>query len=167
MILIQQKYFSDIECDKIIDITKDNTQFWNLGDRKYTSQRIIDNQNTNWIYTKLKKFFEENTNHIIKHIKNDIHFHTFQENDFFYRHNDSRKKRLFAIGLLLNDNFDGGDFVFHNEGEIKVIDKIKGTAYLFDVDYEHEITKITNGNRYSIIWFLERDNVSIKKMKLI
>ena len=39
------------------------------------------------------------------------------------------------------------------------LDKSAGNSYIFPVSIKHEVTKITKGNRYSLIWFLKNTNI--------
>ena len=115
---------------------------------------------------KLKEFVEENTDIKIKKIKETIHFHKFTKDDWFGKHNDIRDNRLYAVGVLLNDDFSGGNFKLYNPNEI-ILDKVIGNTYLFDVRIDHEITPILEGERYSLLWFLENEHIKIETNKLI
>lgn len=166
MLLKQKQLFSKEECDLIINLSKINFQNWNKFDRSYNSYAIENTENTNWIFDKLKKYVESENEIKIKTIKKQIHFHTFVKGDWFGKHNDVRDDRIYAVGVLLNDNFDGGDFKMYNPNEI-ILDKVIGNTYLFDVRIEHEITPILEGERYSLLWFLQNTNVKIPTITLI
>jgi hypothetical protein len=165
MILKQKILFSKEECDSII--WKENTKIanWDKKDRKYKSQSILYGQDTKWIFDRLKIFFEEETNIKIRNLKETIHFHQFNKDDWFSKHNDEKEGRLFSVGVLLNDEFEGGDFLIYTEEE-KILDKITGNAYIFDVKLEHEILPIINKTRYSLIWFLQYNNLNFNKKEL-
>ena len=121
---------------------------------------------TNWLFDKLKKFVETETNIQIQTIKKTIHFHKFTKDDWFGKHNDNRDNRVYAVGVLLNDNFDGGDFKLYNPIE-QTLNKVVGNTYLFDVRIEHEITPILDGERFSLLWFLQKENIKFDINKLI
>ena len=70
------------------------------------------------------------------------------------------------MGVLLNDEFEGGDFKLYNPNEI-ILDKVIGNTYLFDVRIDHEITPILEGEWYSLLWFLENEHIKIETNKLI
>jgi predicted 2-oxoglutarate/Fe(II)-dependent dioxygenase YbiX len=80
----------------------------------------------------------------------------YQEGQFYTTHTDSfaEDPREVSCSFILNDNFDGGEFVFFNQ-ELKY--KIpKGSALMFPSNFmfPHEIMKVTSGIRYSIVtWF--------------
>jgi hypothetical protein len=48
-----------------------------------------------------------------------------------------------------------------------LLNKEMGNAYFFDVKIEHEITPILNGERYSLLWFLQNEHIKMETNKLI
>jgi hypothetical protein len=166
MILKQKILFSKEECESIISYNDTHITNWIMDDRKYNSQSITHSLETKWLFDKLKTFFEEELNTQIKKNKEVIHFHKFTKGDWFGKHNDIRDKRLYSIGVLLNDDFSGGDFKLYNPTEI-VLNKVMGNTYIFDVRIDHEITPILKGERYSLLWFLENEHIKIETNKLI
>ena len=166
MILKEKILFSKEECESIISYNDTHITNWLMGDRKYNSQPINYSLETKWLFDKLKEFVEENTDIKIKKIKETIHFHKFTKDDWFGKHNDIRDNRLYAVGVLLNDEFEGGDFKLYNPNQI-ILDKVIGNTYLFDVRIDHEITSILEGERYSLLWFLENEHIKIETNKLI
>jgi len=166
MILKEKILFNKKECESIISHNDTHITNWIMGDRKYNSQSITYSLETKWLFDKLKTFFEEQSNIQIKKNKEVIHFHKFIKGDWFGKHNDIRENRLYAVGVLLNDDFEGGDFKLYNPNEI-ILDKVVGNTYLFDVRIDHEITTILKGERYSLLWFLENKHIKIETNKLI
>lgn len=166
MLINQKLLFSKIQCDSIISYLKKNNKYWNANDRKYTSELIIYSAETDWIFCKLKSYFESITNLSLVNIKKEIHFHKYKEGDWFDKHTDVRDNRLYAIGVILNDDFNGGEFKLYNPNEI-TLNKIAGNCYIFDVRIEHEITPIFKGERYSLLWFLQNKHIKIPTNKLI
>jgi len=165
--IIQKILFSKEECDDIINIHKVNSQKWKNYDREYKSFSIILNGETEWIFSKMKNFFEKESGLKIETIKNEVHFHVFKTNDWFGVHNDARNNRLFSLGVLLNDDFDGGEFKLYLQGEEIVLEKKVGNTYIFDAAISHEVTPIQYGIRYSLIWFIQNNNVKTKPTKFI
>jgi hypothetical protein len=166
MILKENVSFTKKECESIISYNETDITNWMMGDRKYNSQPINYSLETKWLFDKLKDFVERETNIEIRTIKKTIHFHKFTKGDWFGKHNDVRDDRIYAVGVLLNDNFEGGDFKLHNPNEI-ILNKVVGNTYLFDVRIEHEITPILDGERYSLLWFLQNEHIKIEINKLI
>jgi hypothetical protein len=164
--IIQQSLFTKEECDSIIICNDSDVTNWIMEDRNYNSQSIDYSLETNWLFNKLKIFVEENVDIKIKTLKKTIHFHKFTKGDWFGKHNDVRDNRVYAIGVLLNDTFIGGDFKLYNPDEI-VLDKTVGNAYIFDVTIQHEITPILENERYSLLWFLQKEHIKFNSNKLI
>ena len=166
MILKEKILFSKEECQSILWDYNTKITEWSMHDRKYHSHQLNYNENTKWIFDKLKNFFEfENNLKIIK-LKEQIHLHKFIKGDWFGKHTDIKDNRLYAVGVLLNDDFKGGDFKLYNPNEY-MLNKEIGNTYIFDVRIEHEITPILEGKRYSLLWFLENEHIKIETNKLI
>jgi hypothetical protein len=157
--IVEEVLFSKKECDKIIEIHKVNSQKWKSNDREYKSFSIILNEETEWIFSKMKTFFEKESGLKIQTMKNEVHFHVFETNDWFGVHNDTRDNRLFSLGVLLNDDFDGGEFNLYHQGKEIILEKKVGNTYIFDVAISHEVKPILKGIRYSLIWFIQINHV--------
>jgi hypothetical protein len=166
MLIKEKILFNKEECDLIINLIKTNQQNWDFNDRKYNSQPINYSLETKWIFDRLKIFIETEIDIEIIKIKKNIHFHTFKNGDWFGKHYDTRDNRVYAVGVLLNDNFEGGDFNLYNQNKV-TLNKILGNTYIFDVKIEHEITPILKGERYSLLWFLQNEHIKMKINKLI
>lgn len=161
MIVIQKLLFNQDECNYIISAgLNDDTTNWDKFDRKYQSTPI-DFENNKWVFNRLKTFFESETGIEIKKMKETIHFHRFIEGDWFDEHNDVKDNRVYAVGVLLNDNFEGGDFVLNIDDKL-ILNKISGNCYIFDVRIRHEICKIRKGIRYSLLWFLQTNHLKFE-----
>lgn len=166
MLLIEKNIFSPDECEKIINMTLENAKLWYYGDRSYTSFDFFLRHENTWVYDRFSNFFTSETGIIIKELKKNIHFHKYVEGDKFDLHNDDMRGRVYGVGLVLNDNFEGGDFVFYNPEKV-VLSKQVGNAYIFDVRINHQIKIITSGIRYSMLWFLGKNNLEFKKNHLL
>lgn len=166
MLLIQKNLFNSEECGRILQMTIKNAKLWYFGDRSYTSFDFFYEEENKWVYDRLINFFESETNIKIKELNKTIHFHKYIEGDKFDLHNDDIRKRVYGVGLMLNDNFEGGDFLFFNPEKI-VLNKQVGNAYIFDVRINHQIKIITSGIRYSMLWFLGKNNLEFEKNNLI
>lgn len=166
MLVSQKVLFSKEECDSIIKLEKMNHKTWKNIDRDYKSSTIGLDDETLWLFDRLKIFFEEVSGYEMFNLKEEIYFHKYQTNDWFGRHDDTRDYRLYSVGVLLNDDFEGGDFKLYNPNEF-LLNKISGNCYVFDVSVSHEITPITLGIRYSLIWFIQNTNIKTKINKII
>ena len=165
---IEKKIFSEKECNEIIYIIKkEDDCFWNMEDRKYFSSQILYNSETSWVFDRLEVFFNEASNDKISRTKTKIHFHKFDTGGFFLKHHDAINKRVYSVGTILNQDYSGGEFKLYTEHGEVILNKTIGNSYIFDTSIYHEITPVTNGARFSMIWFLEGDNLKISKSKTI
>ena len=166
MLLKEKTIFTKAECETILSYNNIDITDWEMPDRKYKSSPIIHSTETGWLFDKLKTFFETETGLQISTIKKQIHFHKYKKGDWFGKHNDIRDNRFYAVGVLLNDNFVGGDFIMYNT-DMQILNKKIGNTYLFDVRIDHEIKPILDGSRYSLLWFLQQEHIKLKITKLI
>lgn len=166
MLLKEKIMFTKDECEVIMSYNDINITNWEMRDRKYDSAPIMYSRETEWLFDKLKTFFETETGIKIRSVKKQIHFHKYQKGDWFGKHNDIRDNRFYAVGVLLNNDFDGGDFIMYNPNE-QIINKKVGNCYLFDVRIDHEIKPILTGKRYSLLWFLQQEHIILNLTKLI
>lgn len=80
----------------------------------------------------------------------------YEEDNKFSHHIDDHPKypRVVSASLVLNDDYDGGDFEF-KEFKLRIKPKT-GDVLVFcsSFPYSHEIHKISNGIRYSVVkWY--------------
>ncbi len=122
------------------------------------------------------KFIKDLINSDLKKIDEDykvsdwITFLIYEEGDFFGLHTDDvlqydskKKKVLYTGGYLLNEDFEGGEFIINNQkNESKV-----GDLFLFERHLKHEVLKIKNGIRYSLHFAVETTNLNKKIKKSI
>jgi predicted 2-oxoglutarate/Fe(II)-dependent dioxygenase YbiX len=81
----------------------------------------------------------------------------YEPGQFFSQHTDSSEKynRCISCSLILNDEYEGGEFAFFDRQMIAKTPK--GSALLFPSNFmfPHEIMPVLSGTRYSVVtWFL-------------
>lgn len=87
----------------------------------------------------------------------------YSDGCFYKQHTDSGfdlSHRQLSCSLALNDDFDGGEFAFFDD---KIRYRLaKGSAIMFPSNfmYPHQITPVSNGERYSIVTWLYDDRTS-------
>lgn len=163
--------FSKEECNRIINLTQEiegtprdgnSTNVERPRDKiSYTYYNILRNENVAWIFDKITDylFFDKNVK-VIKPFE-VIHLHEYMEGNEFERHRDIYyPNQVLNIGVCLNDDYVGGDFILYGPEEI--LPKKTGYIYSFKNTREHEVTKIKSGRRYSLIIFLNNENVETK-----
>ena len=120
-----------------------------------SNRRKLDNEVFQCATNALQKYREANTNCLVKK-DTGYNLLRYQEGQFYTSHTDSfaEDPREVSCSFVLNDDFDGGEFAFFNQELMYQIPK--GSALMFPSNfmYPHEIMKVTNGTRYSIVtWF--------------
>ena len=80
--------------------------------------------------------------------------HNYPGNDYLHNH-----VRKLSMSVILNDNFDGGEFEFASYGkekcEITPIKAMAGSVIVFPSSMEHRVAPVIKGIRYSVVvWFL-------------
>lgn len=163
--------FNKEECEKIINLRfeyeevlhKDflgsyGSDFNNVS---YRVWNIIREEKTQWIFDRIYKYFTESTGIEIKKELFQCHIHNYVKGEKFLRHADTTyPTQIYNIGVCLNDNYDGGEFILY-EPDL-VLPKKQGEIYTFESRREHEVKEILNGERWSIICFLHNENVKYK-----
>ena len=80
-----------------------------------------------------------------------------KENGNYQMHVDhfDLQPRVLSISLILNDDYDGGDFVFFENNSF-VVKKKKGSAVVFPSNFcfPHAVKPVSNGDRHSIITWI-------------
>ena len=115
-------------------------------------------QNNQWIFDKITEYLLIDQNIEITKPFEVIHLHKYIAGNEFERHSDIYyPNQTLNVGVCLNDDYVGGDFILHEPKQI--IPKKTGTIYSFKNTREHEVTKIESGVRYSLIIFLYKENI--------
>ena len=111
----------------------------------------------------LDEFYPDN----IMNLHPQLYLHRYPAGCRFELHNDSttHPDQLVNIGVCLNREYRGGDFIFYNPEE--VLPKVPGTIYHLESYREHEVLRIEEGERWSIITFLKANDLGIQQSKLI
>lgn len=161
--------FTKEECDSIINLsTKLESTRRDETPRKikYTFYSIGLNDNTKWIFDRLDSYFTETLGiDVIKQL-DAVHLFDYQEGDYFVRHRDIYyENQIYNIGVCLNEDYEGGEFVLH-EPTYKVLPKKTGEIYTFKHSLEHEVLSVTKGHRWSLIGFYFYEHLELKKPAL-
>ncbi len=65
------------------------------------------------------------------------------------------KTRKLSMSILLNEDYEGGDFKFYGDKETALKEKTKGSILVFPSYMVHKVNPITKGTRYSLVaWFV-------------
>lgn len=166
-------FLNDEECQKIIDYSKkiksskgyvkDNDQknviknFYRESDLKW----LYPNQEIDWLYRKLvdavnfmnDKYFGFHISHFLE----SLQFTNYKEGKGFYKkhidklHNDTIRKLSLSIQLTDSNKYEGGDLLLYEDEKPQKMGREKGTLIIFPSYMLHEVTKITKGERNSLV----------------
>jgi predicted 2-oxoglutarate/Fe(II)-dependent dioxygenase YbiX len=91
--------------------------------------------------------------------KRSINLLRYKKGSFFKEHIDG-KARYKSLVIQLSDpsDYNGGEFVVDGQ----IMDKEKGSVFLFDSQTPHEVKELTDGERYSLIIWFKPENFNIK-----
>lgn len=176
--MIEKIYFTEEECKKILDIKDRLPKFegknkYNLeGKGVYFNEYWLSNttENIKWITDKLILFVKDSINVNIKEINSDIAILEYNTGDKLGMHNDYNKSqedfRVYTIGILLNTDWDGGDFIIIDSKTNKktILNKQIGNTYLFDTLSPHMVEEIKNGQRYTLITHIRNSEILKKEI---
>jgi hypothetical protein len=167
-------------CDDIVNLYKDSP-LWQtatiVGDRTDTTKRNVGTINLSFPtesdadYEELRKKIDADLFSCVQtaiqsysemlpnlRIKEDTGYELlrYETGQFYTEHTDDYPgiPRIVSCSLMLNDDYEGGEFAFFG-GTIRYVPK-KGSAIMFPSNflYPHEIMPVTKGTRHSIItWF--------------
>ncbi len=183
----QLNYFTNIECDTIINLSNEYKDYgfkyqwyrdnYDKNNRKnineitsFQSFLIPNDSNTNWIFNKIEYFFEEVTQIKFKKSINVCQLYKYSYGDKFYKHIDLNTffpKRRWNLGVQLNEDYEGGEYLCWNglneDDSVKIIPKNTGTICCYHSRQLHEIKEITKGNRWSLVIKIDSDFIYEKK----
>ena len=85
----------------------------------------------------------------------EFHVDSYSSHHFKDSHGNVRK---LSMTVQLNDDYEGGEFQVarccRGKLQIETMEKAKGTVIVFPSSLEHQVKKVTSGERYSIVaWF--------------
>lgn len=172
---IQEEIFTQSECNEILQYmtelqqtvytVKIDNQFIEEG-CSLKSQDLEYNQNTKWIYDKVKSYISENVECNWIGEPHGV-FRNYSENDFFIKHKDNvdssiADKRYLTVSIQLSSPTDyiGGDVIINDENKLN---RTQGNTILWGTNVPHEVTKIKKGFRNALIFFVSSKHIEPNK----
>lgn len=143
-------YHPDVRNCNIIDITRPRTPKFNTKKRQKLDQKLFE-----VVSGAVRKYIEKYP--LLSFINSDEGYQLmrYKVGERVTNHIDvgNRDHRVVTCSLQINDTFEGGEWIFWGDYKLKVN---KGDAVLFPSNFcfDHEVTEITNGIRYSVLTFL-------------
>jgi hypothetical protein len=168
----QKVLFTKEECIDILDsyskIKSTGSQIEKGISYIYTD---IDCESSFWILERFINWIEIETDYKIDWLaseKRELYLQTYIVGDEFRKHKDDTYNRQYTAGLLLNDSFEGGEFVVDISKDVQSkFNNIIGNCYLFDSTLFHQLNPITKGERNIVLLFLKKSQIKYKKTQLI
>jgi predicted 2-oxoglutarate/Fe(II)-dependent dioxygenase YbiX len=161
--LIQSVIFTKEECEYLIGLKNeypllgDNGRWDIFENFKYKYYHLIGDK-IDWVINRLCDFFESQTNLKIHSKPNKLNLHHYTNGDQFGKHIDTGNPiKEWNIGIILNENFEGGDYIIYDQYNNPIyIDKKIGNVCIYQSQIPHEVTPITNGERWAIAMFIPK-----------
>ena len=168
----QKILFTREECDLIIEnhINLPIARKEAHSHMGYT-YRNVNYKEYQWIVNRFINWIEEQENCKVNWVNensSEFYFQSYEVGDKFNKHDDNINDRYYTAGLLLNDTFDGGEFIVDviNNTSIQFKKNI-GNCYFFESNMEHELKEIVSGNRNIILIFFHKKNIKFNQHKFI
>ena len=130
---------------------------WQRNERlkkySYFTCPLILNENQT---LKVKKYCKDYLNLDVENISLGIL--KYLPNDFFARHKDKvdnlefNSDFIYNVNMRLNDDYEGGDFYLND----KLFNQEIGMVYNYTSNTYHEVTKVTDGIRYSALFYIRQ-----------
>lgn len=91
--------------------------------------------------------------------------HQYVVGDKFSKHLDNfgYPDRLWNVGIQLNDSYIGGEYIIYQDSNSTYLSKEVGNVVAYTADTLHEITEITEGERWSMVIKIHDWEVLTKK----
>lgn len=111
----------------------------------------VANTNSNWNFQ-----FDSTESMQIARYNKDGHFKFHKDGNGFTRFDNGNqythgKTRKVSMSIILNDDFEGGEFEFFGKD---IISAKRGTVIVFPSYLMHRVKPVTKGTRYSLVtWF--------------
>jgi hypothetical protein len=162
--LSQSILFTKEECDYIVGLKNkypllgENGRWEEFDDFRYKFYTLEYASDIDWVIKRLCDFFESEIGLSIFVRPTKLNLHHYTEGDEFGKHIDTGTPiKEWNVGIVLNEDFDGGDYLVFDENDTPVvIDKKIGNVCIYQSQTPHQVTPITNGERWAIAMFIHK-----------
>ena len=161
----QKVLFTEEECENILKTYSSLSPHGSIKNSKsaYMWQNLHKVENW-WVLERLINWIESETGHKIEWNSNrsvdEFYFQTYKKGDKFEKHADNKYGRLYTVGLLLNNKFEGGNFLVDVTPNNSVLFKnVIGNCYIIESMLKHELEEITEGERHIILVFFKNSQI--------
>lgn len=167
--MTQKVLFNIEECDflKSVLLRDDIVKTTNAarGSFNTTVGVVPPNDIPKWFTDKISIFNINNISFQNKlAVSRSVIINKYGEGGYFLRHRDdynlkkswTYRYKTLIVQLSESNTYIGGNLLIDD----KPVNREVGNTILFDASTYHELTTITNGNRYSLILWLDRDDIT-------
>lgn len=165
---VEEVIFTAEECREIINYSSEIENIYDSFEKEktpgvvYVSYNISNDGKYKWVFDRILNFFVKKTDLEINQNPNIIHLHRYNKNCMFAKHHDKNEsRRVWNVGVQLTNDYEGGELNLFYTNKITV-DRRVGNCYIFRPEVFHEVTKVTEGTRWSLILFLFYENIREK-----
>lgn len=132
----------------------------------YDIAQVNRTENTQWFFDLVSEFLRDRYPNNIVDEGEFFYLHKWSKGDKFTKHIDKRRSETCAlvVGATLNSEFEGGKLIAYNP--TKEFGTKVGELYCMDSDRLHEVTVVTEGIRYSFVYFIPYDLLGSNKSLL-
>jgi hypothetical protein len=161
----QEVLFTSEECESIIkrysslepdDSIKNSTSSYEWKNLHKVEDGWILDRFINWASNKIGCEIQWDNNRNT----DEFYFQTYKKGDKFGKHTDNGYDRAYTIGLLLNNKFEGGNFLVDVTPDNSVSFKnVIGNCYIIESMLKHELKEITEGERHIVLVFIKNSQI--------
>jgi hypothetical protein len=162
--LIQSILFTEDECESIINLKNKypllgNNGRWDEFDNfRYKFYALNCTPDIDWVINRMCNYFEKEMNLHIFFRPTNLNLHHYIPGDEFGKHIDTGTPiKEWNVGIVLNDDFKGGDYLVFDENDKPItIDKKIGNVCIYQSQTPHQVTPILSGERWAIAMFIHK-----------
>jgi PKHD-type hydroxylase len=161
-------FLSKTECETIINMGCDN---WlpSLSDKgiileKYRKSKHISPNihKGEWLYDITKRCFLKHNIEITADVLKEVQILKYEVGDYIVKHHDTMGydtngdtlNRYYALNIILNDDFEGGDFFIQTSKDKIYPPQKAGTVLVFPSFLIHGVEPVTKGVRRSVVTWM-------------
>jgi len=175
--LIVDNFLSQSECNDIINMGEDKwspslSEKGDIIEKFRKSKQVSPNVSKgDWLYDLIKRCFLKHNIELTAETLKEVQIIKYEVGDYIVKHIDisgyngkgDTLNRYYVLNIILNDDFEGGDFLYYdvNNNPIKIKNK-PGIGLIFRTNILHEVKPVLKGVRYSFSVFIHPTDFKMK-----
>lgn len=158
----QKVLFTDEECENIIKTYNYLPSDGSAKNHNFAFRwKNLSKKEDGWILNRIIDWLKSETGHVVEWDNDrngdEFYFQSYKKGDKFEKHADNMHDRVYTVGLLLNNDFEGGDFLVDvTPNNSSLFKNVIGNCYIIESILNHELKEITNGERHIILIFFKK-----------